>query len=134
MLWNIELLVEAKAYFLYLGGVGKVGSLLLIYNLDPMHSVDQEINKANVVPFRGLHVFLFLNIEGDLDFYVNKLIRFLVLFICVVAWDCFVRNTRSNFTKRSKSEVWVFFERYKFLEYLFCGKISLCLDHWHMTL
>lgn len=63
-------------------------SLLLINNLDPMHSVDQEINKVNVVSFCGLRVFfLFLNIEGDLYFYVNKLKHFLVLYICVVKWD-----------------------------------------------
>lgn len=53
-----------------------------------MHSVDQEINKVNVVSFCGLRVFfLFLNIEGDLYFYVNKLKHFLVLYICVVTWD-----------------------------------------------
>lgn len=32
-------------------------SLLLINNLDPMHSVDQEINKVNVLSFCGLRVF-----------------------------------------------------------------------------
>lgn len=44
----------------------------------------------------------FLNFEGDLDVYVNKFIRFLAMFIVVVAWDGFPGETRSNLKKKVK--------------------------------
>lgn len=49
----------------------------------------------------------FLDIEGDLDVHVNKLILFPVLFILFVAWDGFAGKARSNLKKGGKSEVWV---------------------------
>lgn len=50
----------------------------------------------------------FLNFEGDLDVYVNKFIRFLAMFIVVVAWDGFPGETRSNLKKKKvKKGVWV---------------------------
>lgn len=77
---------------------------------------------AQIRHFYCLVRFFSLNFEGDLDFYVNKLIRvFVCLFGCL---HVTVSQTRSYFTKRGKSEVCVVFEGYKFLEYLFhlfCG-------------
>lgn len=70
-------------------------------------------------------LFLCVNIEGDLDFYFNKLIRFLVLFIWVVALDYFAGKTRSNLQKGVK-RLERSFEGYKFIEYfcfhLFCDR------------
>lgn len=71
-------------------------------------------------------LFLCVNIEGDLDFYFNKLIRFLVLFIWVVALDYFAGNTRSNLQKGVK-RLERSFEGYKLLEY-FCFFIYFVIE------
>lgn len=70
-----------------------------------MHSVDKEIKKRLSI-FVSCAIFV-LNIEGDLDFHVNKLIRFLVLFIWLVALGGLTEKTRSSVTKRETNEVWV---------------------------
>lgn len=110
-------------------------SLLLINNLDPMHSVDQEINKVNVVSFCGLRVFFyFLILKATSTFMSTNWNTF--LFCIFVWWNGTVRRKDpvKFYKKGVKVKFGWLFERYKFLEYLFCGKISFRLDYWHMTL